>query len=368
MTDAERAQAALRRYRRQLEIRLARNRCRRRSPRRLPVIPIPAELQPFYDTIEANPDDDLPRLVLADFLEEREHVATCHTCDGSGYGATIVKPNGSTVRGECITCKGKGSFPNWWGLRAKFIRESIEFEKLETYDERRKCLESFDRYAQECGTFPLTGNDRSRWEVGVSYGKAVYTPGPHAFRRGFVERITAVMHSVRTGHVTQLHDNVRPRTIRHLQILIHSTNAADLASDFRRDLPRWVRCFEICNTNEVWNAGRRESAEHHLGRFLFSADTHPNFRHLHIYRATAEVRESLLAWYADRRPEVRVTFGIDGAEGSGSGIQSGYMSDMPTSAGNRERRTSRVSNLMFGGAGQGPVIMPPGAFMLDPPG
>lgn len=129
----------------------------------------------FLADILANPDDDTPRLILADFLEETAVVSLCQACcdlpdwadlelksrvdelmsggplgDGVGPGNAAKRINaewGRSYTGEgihgvwqrgkpwfvekCLTCKGQGTVPDGRAARADLIRIQIEIARME---------------------------------------------------------------------------------------------------------------------------------------------------------------------------------------------------------------------------------------------
>lgn len=73
--------------------------------------------------IRANPDDDIPRLVYADWLEEHEGNADCREC--GGRGVLYIKPNPVL----CSYCRATGGASNGYARRAEFIRVQCENAK-----------------------------------------------------------------------------------------------------------------------------------------------------------------------------------------------------------------------------------------------
>ena len=77
-------------------------------------------------TVLANPDDDAPRLVLADWLDEQPAMVVCGRCKGSGgWVSQDYDPEGVPIRNRlgCPTCSGTGRIPNGGNAeRAEFIR------------------------------------------------------------------------------------------------------------------------------------------------------------------------------------------------------------------------------------------------------
>lgn len=92
------------------------------------------EYRSFLRAIRKAPDDDLPRLILADWLEER--AGSCESCGGKATWSkwTDVLPAHNTARRNdgrfaCSTCHGTGT--NGAGERGGFIRVQIEAARTE---------------------------------------------------------------------------------------------------------------------------------------------------------------------------------------------------------------------------------------------
>lgn len=81
------------------------------------------------------PEEDVPRLQFADWLDEQEPVrAQCPTCDG-GMEALAESVYGySRAKESCDRCDGLGTILDTSrAVRAQFIRESIELERMPEY-------------------------------------------------------------------------------------------------------------------------------------------------------------------------------------------------------------------------------------------
>jgi uncharacterized protein (TIGR02996 family) len=147
--------------------------------------------------IVANPADDVPRLVYADWLEEHAGTVECGLCRG-GKGAD---PTGLTV---CVNCSGENRVSNGNAERAAFIRVQVELANIgEVPGERTWCLEEsrkFDRQQvlrrRERASFDALPNDTGLTQL-VLEG---YTPCPYppegnyswgVVRRGFVWKVHA---------------------------------------------------------------------------------------------------------------------------------------------------------------------------------
>jgi len=77
----------------------------------------------FLRTICERPDDDAPRMVYADWLDEFAGEERCEACDGEGK--TTRDNNGNVWVSECKTCHGSGYVANHYAERAEFIRVQI---------------------------------------------------------------------------------------------------------------------------------------------------------------------------------------------------------------------------------------------------
>jgi uncharacterized protein (TIGR02996 family) len=80
----------------------------------------------FIDAILANPDDDTPRLVYADWLDEREGDVTCPRCLGLSkpYDSLALPKFGCKECGGCGTVRDTSP-----ALRAEFIRVQCELAR-----------------------------------------------------------------------------------------------------------------------------------------------------------------------------------------------------------------------------------------------
>lgn len=99
----------------------------------------------FLAEILAAPLDDLPRLILADWLQERAGEVACPTCNG--------KPHPTWPHYNCTTCGGELRVSNGLGERAEFIRIQCELAGI-----RAKCPE------RESRSMDYSVNDEIRWK------------------------------------------------------------------------------------------------------------------------------------------------------------------------------------------------------------
>lgn len=159
----------------------------------------------FLARILENPDDDSPRLVYADWLQERGGTVPCGRC--AGEGCTFCGGEDRdyhTACNKCPTCAGYGRLPDAIADRAEFIRVQCELAKLERANEaavgvtvgavargiriealrarERELLEAHWRAWSPDGAFWFCKNLREDADVA---GRSAVT-----FRRGFVEAVT----------------------------------------------------------------------------------------------------------------------------------------------------------------------------------
>lgn len=84
----------------------------------------------------ARPDDDTPRLVFADWLDERGRVGACPGCDGEGHKesrwriAEMNQDEYGTSFSTCPICRGSGEVSDGRREWAEFIRVQCELTGL----------------------------------------------------------------------------------------------------------------------------------------------------------------------------------------------------------------------------------------------
>lgn len=76
--------------------------------------------------VRARPEDDVPRLALADWMEEHPY-DRCRRCDGHGRVGWDYD-NGGMLWHICPECRGSGRVPNANAARAEFIRVQCEVD------------------------------------------------------------------------------------------------------------------------------------------------------------------------------------------------------------------------------------------------
>ena len=91
-------------------------------------MPQTADELAFLAAIRAAPEDDVPRLVYADWLEEHQ-TDECSRCAGRGaVGWDYVNGVGRPPKVHlCPECSGSGRVPNRYAERAAFIRVQCEY-------------------------------------------------------------------------------------------------------------------------------------------------------------------------------------------------------------------------------------------------
>lgn len=179
--------------------------------------------------ILANPDDDAPRLVYADWLDENAVDVACGKCNGIGYALPPIRgipvkerigPDGRIERymepqppliamhPKCENCNGTGHVSNGLAERAEFIRVQVELARI------GECAYEFTSgFAINCGCRPCVLGRRERELLNSpivgSDGRIYYTAAyawcgieirnghewsygsrPPVYHRGFVHSIT----------------------------------------------------------------------------------------------------------------------------------------------------------------------------------
>ena len=83
----------------------------------------PTTEEAFWVAIGAASEDQLPRLVFADWLEERAKVVECKRCDGYGQN---VSDGRTRALVPCDTCQGTGYIPDRNGRMAAALRATVD--------------------------------------------------------------------------------------------------------------------------------------------------------------------------------------------------------------------------------------------------
>jgi uncharacterized protein (TIGR02996 family) len=76
------------------------------------------------------PDDDLPRLVAADWLEDHAGSVECTVCRGKGgWDEGGGRPDDPRIWVGCFDCEGEGRLPDGAAARAEFVRIQLELAR-----------------------------------------------------------------------------------------------------------------------------------------------------------------------------------------------------------------------------------------------
>jgi uncharacterized protein (TIGR02996 family) len=158
-----------------------------------------ADEEGLLGAIYANPADDLPRLVLADWLDENATRVPCPECAGRGGHTYTVRESRTQTREpgfhQCGHCSGTGTASDGRAERAELIRRQIDLDgvpKARHPDMRFKdwkagadrCTALLDRW----GT-GWTGTD---WPAVNHLSRPNALPAAYVtFRRGFPARVAA---------------------------------------------------------------------------------------------------------------------------------------------------------------------------------
>jgi uncharacterized protein (TIGR02996 family) len=82
--------------------------------------------------VRANPGEDAPRLVLADWLEENAGTVACGACKGEGKIG--VGNNGNPYMAKCDECNGSACVSDGRAELAEFVRVQVELAKRNPRD------------------------------------------------------------------------------------------------------------------------------------------------------------------------------------------------------------------------------------------
>lgn len=75
--------------------------------------------------VAAAPDEDTPRLVYADWLDDHADTVPCPACKGRGHDDTPWP-----MSNGCDTCRGSGSVSDGRRERAEFVRVQVEIARM----------------------------------------------------------------------------------------------------------------------------------------------------------------------------------------------------------------------------------------------
>lgn len=88
------------------------------------------EQRDLLNAVLASPDDDLPRLVYADWLDEHDEPTPCG-CDDGVIDTGGFDPAGNPVYVACGICDGVGHLPNQNALHAALIRAQCKISGIQ---------------------------------------------------------------------------------------------------------------------------------------------------------------------------------------------------------------------------------------------
>lgn len=134
------------------------------------------EQRALLNAIIANPADDAPRLIYADWLDEHDGQATCQRCNGNA--SHWIK----SEYGICTTCNGSGCVPNLFAERADFIRKQLDLPDVDN------CF---------CGVDGMFSDAHYKFDQRLAYitANGSYIHKRFVYRRGFVYKIACTMDS-----------------------------------------------------------------------------------------------------------------------------------------------------------------------------
>lgn len=136
--------------------------------------------------ILAAPDDDLPRLVFADRLDEIAGDVACGVCHG--VGDALVQTDYGATQERCLTCHGTGRVSDGRRERAEFIRVQCELARYEEKVEDSARADHWWNLKRRERVLRDTHSDRWRLEATGKLG--VPLTGETWFSRGFVSSLT----------------------------------------------------------------------------------------------------------------------------------------------------------------------------------
>lgn len=134
------------------------------------------EQRALLNTIIANPADDAPRLIYADWLDEHDDQMSCPTCNGD------LRMKLAVMYAKCPTCNGAGRVPNLFAERADFIRKQLELPDVDN------CF---------CGVDGVFSDAHYKFDFRLAQitVDGSYIHKRFVYRRGFVYKIACTMNS-----------------------------------------------------------------------------------------------------------------------------------------------------------------------------
>lgn len=257
----------------------------------------------LLSAVLAAPEDDTPRLVYADWLEERAGGdVECRRCRGSGMIGGFCGDNVSTpvdyFEDPCPACRGAGRVPDGRAARAEFIRVQCELARI---TRELRDADSPSDLSDECGIegcpcLERTALRRRERELFVTHGcdwflaeplTAITTDSGAILGHTHPYRRPAVVGTVRCGFVTAV----------ALTVQAFNAVAADLFATqpvTTVTLPGVVRggiVFRTSNGHEgdipadLWAELDLPRCEPSVHRFPRDADCHSRGTHAHMPEA-----------------------------------------------------------------------------------
>jgi len=145
----------------------------------------------FLRAICLHPDDDAPRLIFADWLDENERETECD-CEGGGIDSGGETPWGTPIVVKCHHCDGKGVVSSSHAERAEFIRLGCRLERIPPIG---KCAYEISQRLEGLFESNKTAWFGEQWAI-LHNGKsredslATHPDLTHAFAsRGFIDEI-----------------------------------------------------------------------------------------------------------------------------------------------------------------------------------
>lgn len=163
--------------------------------------------RPFINAIIAAPDDDAPRLVYADWLDENDGTEKCTKCNGEGWVYTthrlaeMDQDERCSTSARCEVCDGKGSCANKFADLAEFIRVQCELANNNNCDITTDRIELLKHRQEQLLGFTHGGESMRHYNwkdwcgnvVNCAYRSIRKEDVLKIFRRGFVEQISCSM-------------------------------------------------------------------------------------------------------------------------------------------------------------------------------
>lgn len=223
-------------------------------------------------SILEEPANDTPRLVYADWLEERAGTTICSRCDGHRFIEYPEPTYSGTSKTTCFRCGGTGRIPNGYAERAEFIRVQCELSRNPNADHKLAV-----RAAKLLDTFspanPIGQTNERAWRGSEAFWGQVQC----RWSRGFVYRIS-LTHEAFVRHVANLFarqpidtvvfadtmpavclDIVAPSKKSEWQVRLYFNDnfAPEMTSDFSTRAEMISKMTDVLQTPAPRNPGRR---------------------------------------------------------------------------------------------------------------